>query len=182
MPQATKPTPSGKAGSQGTAEQAKEKVQDAAEQLQHQAGAKAQQLTSQAGSRIRTELDARSSQAGEQLTSTANAFRRVGQELRKEENDGPARLAEQAADRAERLGHYLSQADGDRILRDLERFARRQPWLVAVGGAAAGFLASRFVKASSTQQNGMSPDSRPALPERASSYAVEGSSGGGAGQ
>src|ERR1044072_1011175 len=49
----------------------------------------------------------------------------------------------------ERRGSYLARADADQVLRDVEAFARRQPWLVAVGGAAAGFFAARFLKASS---------------------------------
>jgi hypothetical protein len=58
-------------------------------------------------------------------------------------------VIEAVADRGERLGTYLVGADGQRLLRDVEGFARRQPWLIAGAGALAGFLTSRFVKASS---------------------------------
>ena len=44
---------------------------------------------------------------------------------------------------------FLADANGDALLYDIENFARRQPWLVAGAGAVAGFLAARFVKASS---------------------------------
>jgi ElaB/YqjD/DUF883 family membrane-anchored ribosome-binding protein len=163
--QTAQPTPAGP--EQGTAEQAMEKAQETAQQVQQQAGQKAQELKSQAGSKLRTELDNRSTQAGEQVSSTAAAFRRVGEELRGEQKDGPARLADQVADRAERVGRYLTESDGERILRDLEQFARRRPWLVAVTGAAAGFLASRFVKASATRDGGSGTGGERALPERA---------------
>jgi hypothetical protein len=73
----------------------------------------------------------------------------VGEELRKQGKDTPARLAEQAADRTERVGSYLRDSDSDRILNDVEDFARRQPWAVVAGGLALGFVASRFLKASS---------------------------------
>ena len=56
------------------------------------------------------------------------------------------------ADRGERLGAYLRRADGDQILRDVEDFARKQPWLMVGGSAVAGFLASRFMKATSRER------------------------------
>ena len=64
----------------------------------------------------------------------------------------PARYVEQAADRAERLGSYLERSDGERIVRDVEDFARRNPWAVAAGGLALGFAASRMLKASSSER------------------------------
>jgi ElaB/YqjD/DUF883 family membrane-anchored ribosome-binding protein len=133
---------------QSTAEQAKERVAESAQQV----GEKAQEMRSQAGERVREQLDTRSTQAGEQMTTTAEAVRRVGEQLRSEGNPGPARYADQVADRAERLGRYLTQSDADKLLRDVEDFARRQPWLAVVGGATIGFLASRFVKASSVNR------------------------------
>jgi hypothetical protein len=35
------------------------------------------------------------------------------------------------------------------MLRDVESYARRQPWIVAAGGFVVGMFASRFLKASS---------------------------------
>ena len=137
---------------QSTAEQAKEVVQESAQQVQEQVGQKAQEMRMQAGERVRQQLDTRSSQAGEQVSATADAIRRVGQQLRSEGNDGMARYADEVADRAERLGNYLAHGDADRLLRDVENFARRQPLLTALGGAAFGFLASRFLKASSANR------------------------------
>ncbi len=138
----------GPGSAQSTAEQAKEKVVETAQQV----GEKAEQVRGHAGERVRHELDTRSTQAGEQVSTTADAIRKVGEQLRNEGNHGPARYADQVAERAERLGRYLSQADADKFLRDIEGFARRQPWLAAAGGAVLGFLASRFVKASSASR------------------------------
>lgn len=134
---------------QSTTDQAKERVQETAQQVQQQVGQKAQEMRGQAGEKVRQELDSRSTQAGEQVTTTADAIRRVGEQLRTEGNAGTARYADQVAERAERLGGYLTEADADRMLRDVEDFARRQPWVAALGGMTIGFLASRFVKASS---------------------------------
>jgi hypothetical protein len=49
----------------------------------------------------------------------------------------------------ERAGSWLQESDGDRIMRDVEDFARRQPLLVVAGGMVAGFALSRLLKASS---------------------------------
>src|SRR5918994_3020223 len=127
-------------GSSGTG-QAKEKVQETA-----------QQAAGQARGQLRRQVDERSTQAGEQVNSTAADVRSVAQQLREQGKEQPAKIAEQAADRAERLGSYLTQSDGERILRDVEDFGRKQPWAVVFGGLAAGFLASRFLKASSSRR------------------------------
>ncbi len=132
----------------GAADQAKEKVGQAGAVAQE----KAQQAAGQAKGRLREQVDERSTQAGEQLSSTAGDVRTVGEELRQQGKDQPAKLADQAAERAERLGGYLKDSDADRILGDVEELARKQPWAVAAGGLALGFLASRFLKASSEKR------------------------------
>jgi hypothetical protein len=128
-------------GASSPGEQAKEKVQDTA-----------QQAAGQARGQLRRQVDERSTQAGEQVSSTAADVRSVAQQLREQGKEQPAKLADQAADRVERLGGYLQRADGEAILRDVEDFGRKQPWAVMFGGLAAGFLASRFLKASSSRR------------------------------
>ncbi|HUQ21906.1 MAG TPA: hypothetical protein VM049_02730 [Gaiellaceae bacterium] len=120
-------------------------MQETAEQVQQ----KAVEVKEQAGERVRRELDTRSSEAGEQLGLTAGAMRRTAEQLRSDGSETPARVVTAVADRAERLGTYMTQVNADQMLRDVENFARRQPLLFAVGGATMGFLASRFMKASS---------------------------------
>jgi ElaB/YqjD/DUF883 family membrane-anchored ribosome-binding protein len=135
-------------GGQSTTDQAKEKVQETAQQVQE----KAQEVKSQASDRLREQLDQRSTQTGAELHSTADAIRRTGQQLREDGKERPAQIADTVAQRAERLGSYMTDANADRMLRDAEDFARRQPWLVAIGGAALGFIAARFMKASSSRR------------------------------
>lgn len=135
---------------QSTTEQAKEKVQETAGQVQQQVGEKAQQVRGQAAETIRQQLDSQSTRAGEQVSATADALRRVGEQLRQEGNAAPAQYTDRAVQPVERLGRYLTDADGDRILRDAEQFARRRPWVAVLGGATLGFLVARFIKASST--------------------------------
>ncbi|HEX8074135.1 MAG TPA: hypothetical protein VF545_04075 [Thermoleophilaceae bacterium] len=113
---------------------------------------KAQEAAGQAKSKIREQVDERSAKAAEQVSSTAADVRTVAEELRKQGKDGPAKIADQAAERAEKVGGYLERSDADRILNDVEDFGRRQPWAVVAGGLALGFVASRLLKASSGER------------------------------
>ena len=131
-----------------------------------QAKETAQQAAGQAKGRIRDQVDQRSTEAGERVSGMAQDVRSVGDELRKQGKDQPAKLADQAAERAERIGHYLTRADGDTILGDVEDFSRRQPWAVVAGGLALGFAASRFLKASSSRRYQASSESSSRLPAR----------------
>jgi ElaB/YqjD/DUF883 family membrane-anchored ribosome-binding protein len=129
-----------------------EQVQQQAQQVAQQAKQTAQKATGKAQERMRSELNTRSAQAGGQIQSTADDLRSVGEELRKQGKDAPARFAEQAADKVEQVGRYLTESDADKMLRDVEDFGRRQPWAVIAGGMALGFVASRFLKASSSRR------------------------------
>lgn len=128
-----------------TADRAKEQVQQQAQVAQE----KVKETTDTVRSRVREQVDQRSTQAGGQVRSTAQALRSTSERLREEGQDGPARAAERAAEQAEKLGGYLERSDGDAILRDVEDFGRRQPLAVAAIGLALGVAASRFLKASS---------------------------------
>jgi hypothetical protein len=127
-------------------------TQERAREVAGQAQDRAREAAGQARGRVSQEVGRRSTQAGEQVSSTAGDARSVADELRKRGKDAPAGYLEQAADRAEWLGGYLQQSDGDRILRDVEDFARRSPWAVAAGGLLVGFAASRMLKASSGER------------------------------
>jgi hypothetical protein len=139
---------------QGATAQAKDKAQEVAGQAQE----KAQEAAGQARDRLRSQIDDRSTQAGDQVRTHAQDLRSVGDSLREQGKDQPARLADQAADRLERAGGWLTESDADRILGDVEDFARKNPWAVMAGGLALGFAASRMLKASSTTRYRSSVD------------------------
>ena len=139
-------------GDGSTAQQAKEQAREKASEVQDKALEGAQQARGQAREKLREQVDQRSTQAGERIGAAATDARSVAEELRRQGKDTPARYAEQAAERAERLGGYLQDSDGDTILRDVEEFARRKPWAVAAGGFALGVVASRLLKASSGER------------------------------
>src|SRR5512132_385734 len=122
--------------SESTAAQVKERVGEGAQQVQE----KASEAKERTRERLSAQIDSRSTQAGEQMTRTADALRQ------------PAQRLEGVAQRVEKLGQYLTANDGDGLLRDVERMARNQPWLIVGGGTALGFVAARFTKASSTRR------------------------------
>ena len=163
----TAPAPPGDT-SQSKAQEAASQATDKAQEVAGQAKDAAQQAAGQAKGRVREQVDQRSTQAGEQVSTTASDIRSVGEQLREQGKEGPAKLAEQAAERAEKVGSYLTGSDADTILSDVEDFARKQPWAVVAGGLVVGFAASRFLKASSTQR--YQAQSRPALAAPATRY------------
>jgi hypothetical protein len=134
-----------------------------------------EQVASTAQDRVREQVDQRSTQAGEQVSATAHAFRSTSDRLREEGQDAPAKVAEQIAGRAERVGDYLKESDGERILHDVEDFGRRQPMAVVGLGLLAGLAASRLLRASSRRRydrrdvgaRAGTPSQRPALPDTA---------------
>ena len=145
-------------------EQAKQKAQDAKQQAQQQA----QRVAGQARDRVRVQVDQRSTQAGEQIAGQAGDLRAVADQLYGQGKDRPAQLTERAAQETERVAWYLKDADADRILGDVEGFARKNPWAVVAGGIAIGFAASRFLKASSSERYQQSRSQyEPALPPAA---------------
>jgi hypothetical protein len=145
----TDPTYGSTAGTgESTTDQVKGQVREKAQVAQD----KARGALGQARGRLRDQVDQRSTEAGERIAGTASDVRSIAQELRGQGKDAPADLAEQVASQADRVGDYLKGASGDRILRDVEDFARRQPMLVAAAGLALGFAASRFLKASSSRR------------------------------
>jgi len=123
----------------------------AIEQAQEKVGAGVEQAKSSAGSLIRSQVDERSSQLGEQLHGAVQALRQAEQSMEQEGTPG-SQLVERAATEVERTARYLSASDGRRGLKDLEGLGSRSTWGVIGGGIVLGFLGARFLKASSTRR------------------------------
>ena len=138
-------------GQEGGAGQASTQVQEAASTAQDKAG----ELKEQGKSKLGETLDRRTNEAGAQARKMAQALRRSSEQLSNEGNGQQvAGLAEGAADQIERLGGYLERTSGGELVRDVEDFARRRPWMIAGMGLVAGLAASRFLKASSERRYG----------------------------
>ncbi|HKO38580.1 MAG TPA: hypothetical protein VJU14_09455 [Solirubrobacterales bacterium] len=133
-------------------------AQGKAQEVAGQAQEKAHEVAGKAQEGIRQQIDERSTQAGEQVSGTAQDLRTVGEELRKQGKDTPAKLADRAAEQTEKVGSYLKDNGPDKMLEDVEDFGRQRPWAVLAGGVVVGVAAARFLKASSRnryqQRNG----------------------------
>jgi hypothetical protein len=132
-----------------TADSTADQARDKAQEVGAQAKEKAQEAGAQARDRVRSEVDRRSTQAGDQAGSTAQALRHASDKLRQDGNEPIAKGMEQVAQRVESAGSWLRDSDGDKILREAEDFGRRNPLAIVAGGLALGFAASRLLKASS---------------------------------
>jgi ribosomal protein S15P/S13E len=128
--------------------QVQEKVQGTAQDLSGQA----KQVGGQVQDRLKDQIDTRSTQAGEQVASITDGIRKMGEHFESQGQQTAGRLTEQAVQRTDQFASYLRRSDADTILRDVEDFGRRQPWMLVVGGIALGFAASRFLKASSSRR------------------------------
>jgi hypothetical protein len=124
------------------------KAQHAAGQAQEQAQAAA----GKAQTKLREQLDQRSSQLAEQAHQQASDLRSVSEALRGQGKDRPAEAVDRLAGYAEQAGSYLRDTEADSMLSDAEDFGRRKPAAVAAGALALGLVASRFLKASSSQR------------------------------
>jgi hypothetical protein len=127
-------------------------AQTKAAEIAGQAQNTALQTAGQAQEKLREQLNQRSSQAAAKLTEQAWDMRSVSEALRDQGKHGPAQAADALAGYAESVGGYLRDKDSDQLLADMEDFGRRQPWAIAAGGLTLGFIASRFLKASSTRR------------------------------
>lgn len=136
----------------GRGMQLREDAAGVAETVQEQAS----QAKEKGAEQLRAQLDERTTQVGERARTLADALRRSGDDVEQQTGGGDAstRLVSGLADRLDQAGNYLVGARGDDLLRDAEQFARRRPWLVAGTAAVAGFVASRFLKASSERRYG----------------------------
>jgi hypothetical protein len=102
---------------------------------------------------VQNATEAVKSAVTEQKDSAAGSLGDLAGALRKAAHesggaDAPAtRIVELAADGLERVSTTLRSNDLDAMLRQVQSFARNQPVAFFFAAAAAGFLASRFLKA-----------------------------------
>lgn len=108
---------------------------------------KAQEVGSQVGDQAKSQVDTRTTQAGDQLQDKADGLHQMSDQLRDSGQDAFAQLTDKVAALTEDVARYMRDADADKIMGDVESLARRQPWAVAAGGLFLGLAASRIVKA-----------------------------------
>jgi hypothetical protein len=96
---------------------------------------------------VRSSLTGQKDSAATSLGNFAGALRKAGRE-----SDGAAQMAEWAADGLERVSATLRSKDLNGMVREVESFARTQPVAFFFAAAAAGFLATRFLKAGTSEK------------------------------
>ena len=126
---------------------AKEKAREVAGQAKAQAKEQAQAVAGQAKAKAAAQVDERSTQLGQQVGAQGESLDGVAQELRRQGQEAPAKVAEQVGQRIKDAGSYLEQTDGESLVQAAADAARENPAAAAVVGAAAGFAAGRVIKA-----------------------------------
>ena len=136
-------------------EQAREQAGQTAGNVKQAAQEQVGEAAEKGRGALRRQVDDRSTMAGQQATSAAETLRQTAAQMRQEGDPQKARMAsyaDQGADRLERVGSYLTDADADELLGRVEHVARQQPWLIAGAGLLVGIAAARVLKASSTDR------------------------------
>jgi len=123
-------------------------VGEVAQEARHQADAAA----GQARGWLSREVDRRSTEVGEQVTTVAQDARSFSELLRNHEKALPSQVFQQVAKTGERAGAYLTRSDAEKIRTDAEDFGRRQPWLIGLSTISLGFAAARLLRASDLQR------------------------------
>jgi hypothetical protein len=104
-------------------------------------------------------IEARSSDYGGRIRTTAETVRTVAQQLREDPNTAAAAgIAERGAELVDRVGMYLEQTPLDQMVADAESLGRRQPLILATVGIAAGMFASRLLKSTAARRNAVEAD------------------------
>jgi uncharacterized protein YjbJ (UPF0337 family) len=130
-----------------------ETVKDTAKTVYEQAKGAANQALGAATDKAGSKIEEQKSNLSGGLSDVAGSLRKVGETLRDTENKNPvidsaAKYGDQLAQRVEQISGYLEQKDLSEILRDTERFARRNPAIFIGGAMLLGFAAARFLKSS----------------------------------
>jgi ElaB/YqjD/DUF883 family membrane-anchored ribosome-binding protein len=133
---------------------AAEQAQEVAAQAREQAQEKVTEVKERASGRLRGQLDTRSTEMADQLAPFAQALHKAGDHLASQGNASGGKAAHRAGEQVEQLAGYLRSSGSDRFLDDIEGFARQRPWAAGGIGVVAGFMAARFLKASSEHRYG----------------------------
>ncbi|MEX1016540.1 MAG: hypothetical protein WDZ31_07330 [Phycisphaeraceae bacterium] len=111
--------------------------------------------------------------AAEAIGDIATAIREAGHKLHDENQEGPARYVDQAADQIDSVARYLEQHDVNDLVESAEDMARRQPLIFLGAAFATGLIAARFLRSSSERSSKRRSGSRqPETGASAPSYAA----------
>src|SRR3954454_8550106 len=135
------PMDSGSYSGTSATEEVRNKAQDTASTLVDQA----QQVAS-------TQVNSQMTRAASMLDSVAQSIHSSSSSMR-EQQPQIATVADQAAQRVEQVSDYLRQHDFQDVISEVEGYARREPLIFLGASFAIGFVAARFMKASSPSRS-----------------------------
>lgn len=118
---------------------------DVAEELKHDAD----RLKGTVGARAKDEVESRKGQAAHVAGSASTALNTAADDLRDNPDvpDWMASALQQAARKIESLASHIDGRSVDQLGHDIAEFARRNPGTFLAASAAAGFAASRVMRA-----------------------------------
>jgi hypothetical protein len=131
------------------------------------------ELAGRAADKGKSILSRQKESAASQLDSVAHALHGTARRLEDDHQDQAGRFVGFAADRIESLGTRLRTQELDTLVQDAQGLARRSPGAFFAGTVVAGFLLSRFLKASADHRgSGHRPDRPPDLGPSDEAYAA----------
>lgn len=145
---------------------------DEAQRLADVGKAEAKAIWEDTKASVRSALNEKQSSTAADIGELAGALRNAARGINQ---DRPvAHIAAHAADSLDRLSGTLRNKDFDRLMHEVQSFARSQPAVFLGMAVAAGFLATRFLKSSASHTDiGLEPERRryDTGPDRATSIA-----------
>lgn len=132
-------------------------LQNAAQATKEQARA----AVSDATDSVRSSLTQQKDGAASSLGSFAGALRNAARQSGTDGQQNVLPIAEWAADGLDRASYALGSQDLRSLLHSAEVFARRQPVTFFFAAAAAGFLATRFIKAGAGASEAAATEGQP---------------------
>ncbi|MBB4630520.1 hypothetical protein [Sphingosinicella soli] len=115
--------------------------------------AEAGKLKSEASTKARSAAEEGKTRAAETLGSVSHATREAADKLKGTQAEPLANIINSAADSVESFAQRMREKSVDDIIDDTREMVRRSPVLVIAAAAAAGFIISRFFKASRSNDN-----------------------------
>jgi hypothetical protein len=128
------------------------KAKDMLNQAKNATGEVASQALGQVQEKASTFVDTKTSDVAQSLTGVADTVRQFTETLRTNQ-DTPiaqtvAQYGETVTNQVERVADYFDRADLQKLTRDVESFARKNPAVFIGSAFALGILAARFIKSS----------------------------------
>jgi hypothetical protein len=138
-----------------TADDMKNNVKEIGKQTQEKVGQVAEQAREQATEffgyaqeKVVGSLNEQKERGVDELSSLVQAVRQTGQQLRNQQNEGMAHYIDQAAEKMDRMVHYVDSRNVSELIEEAESFSRRHPEAFLGGAFLLGIMAGRFMKSS----------------------------------